>query len=276
MHPTNQTELWQAGSSSEEVGARRLASVAHSLVFDGEIFSSQRGMQLEGESEGAEEGWKTSVDGFFRFPLGAKEIDGERECSVHFEDTPEGLPVKEADHVTEQTGSSNRTAPVDFKSISTGLKSKCVSEPSLTHCTCKKNRCLLLYCQCMRSRVECSKSCKCVDCFNNEHFADLREVAVEEACQRNPHAFHSKLESNSDSDLAQFFHSRGCRCKKSNCMKKYCECFQMGVSCTEKCGCSECENNKVERKPSFNDSTKTRKPPKTKSSFIRELLDIVK
>jgi len=32
------------------------------------------------------------------------------------------------------------------------------------------------------------------------------------------------------------WHISGCRCKKSNCQKKYCECFQMGVLCNpERC-----------------------------------------
>lgn len=32
-------------------------------------------------------------------------------------------------------------------------------------------------------------------------------------------------------------HIRGCTCKKSRCQKKYCECFQLGVPCSDKCRC---------------------------------------
>jgi hypothetical protein len=37
-------------------------------------------------------------------------------------------------------------------------------------------------------------------------------------------------------------HSRGCRCVKSQCQQKYCECFQNGVTCTDKCTCVDCKN----------------------------------
>lgn len=37
---------------------------------------------------------------------------------------------------------------------------------------------------------------------------------------------------------------KGCNCKNSRCMKKYCECYQAGIQCTEKCKCANCSNGK--------------------------------
>ena len=33
-----------------------------------------------------------------------------------------------------------------------------------------------------------------------------------------------------------------CTCTKSNCCKKYCECYKLGKKCTNKCRCINCMN----------------------------------
>ncbi|XP_078175098.1 protein tesmin/TSO1-like CXC 2 isoform X2 [Carex rostrata] len=36
--------------------------------------------------------------------------------------------------------------------------------------------------------------------------------------------------------------TKSCNCRKSKCLKLYCECFANGLFCNENCGCSDCLN----------------------------------
>lgn len=54
----------------------------------------------------------------------------------------------------------------------------------------------------------------------------------------NSNSLSSTMRSEEKSSKKQ-----GCKCKKSNCMKSYCECFVRGDICSEDCKCEGCANN---------------------------------
>jgi len=74
-------------------------------------------------------------------------------------------------------------------------------------CTCKRSKCLKLYCECFANGRVCGADCGCTDCCN----ADLDTVALarEQIIKKNPQAFDSKVIIDT--------HRTGCKCKMSGC-----------------------------------------------------------
>lgn len=58
-----------------------------------------------------------------------------------------------------------------------------------------------------------------------------------------------KLIGSSEDNRRQEKH---CNCKRSNCLKLYCECFASGVYCHKHCNCVNCFNNQVSNQLSQN------------------------
>ena len=105
-----------------------------------------------------------------------------------------------------------------FTDNNTGLK-----------CSCYKTQCDKYYCECFRSGRYCIK-CNCKNCLNQP-----------------PKNFTTDIKDNKNTTLINKEKKIFCTCTKSGCKLKYCECFKLGLECTDLCRCVKCENQKIKK-----------------------------
>ena len=99
-------------------------------------------------------------------------------------------------------------------------------------CTCSKTGCQKKYCACLSLGKFCD-GCNCKNCENQPNFKNKNNIEsnIEKINYSNSPIINPKTQRVI------------CNCTKSNCMKKYCECFKQGLICNSLCRCRECNNN---------------------------------
>ncbi|XP_039614761.1 protein lin-54 homolog isoform X2 [Polypterus senegalus] len=107
-------------------------------------------------------------------------------------------------------------------------------------CNCTKSQCLKLYCDCFANGEFCN-NCNCTNCFNNLEHETERLKAIKACLDRNPEAFKPKIGKGKEGESDRR-HSKGCNCKRSGCLKNYCECYEAKIMCSSICKCIGCKN----------------------------------
>ena len=113
---------------------------------------------------------------------------------------------------------------------------------SKVKCTCSKTGCTKKYCACFSKGILCD-GCECKNCencvpkMNNQ----LSPISALDSIIKGEKMLENEDYNNKKENIPKTQRVI-CNCTKSNCMKKYCECFKQGFNCNSLCRCLDCKN----------------------------------
>ncbi len=99
------------------------------------------------------------------------------------------------------------------------------------------------YCACFSHGIPC-QGCDCKGCLNTSY-----EIGNNNIYQNNEIVYDIQNEEMNNNSGIRYQENNKlqsqrpvCNCTKSRCLKKYCECFKMNISCGSMCRCMDCDN----------------------------------
>ena len=142
--------------------------------------------------------------------------------------TPSPSSLASSPSSFEMNNKRIRTENTIIEEVDDGKEWPIWPETSLPNdfCRCHRSHCLKRYCTCFARQNHCSPLCTCLSCKNR---VGLKTEEWENAYKKYIQQLNEKPLS--------------CHCSgPTHCLKRYCECYNGGVSCGALCTCNACKN----------------------------------
>ncbi|KAL2534121.1 Protein tesmin/TSO1-like CXC 5 [Abeliophyllum distichum] len=154
-----------------------------------------------------------------------------------------------------------RTVSPGIQLSGTEFKEKILKEQKC--CKCKMSRCTANVLR--LEHIATADGCSCSNGQNNIENETTRHAAAAYILEHNPKVFGAKIVTSPHKGEARCClivekFDKGCHCKRSECLKGYCECYRANILCSESCKCFDCKNCEKSKERSSLEFKKRKSP----------------